>query len=102
GPVSASAIERITRSAITRLAPSPGPGGTEIQYAVARAGRVRLSIVDIAGRVVTTLVDGALRPGRYSAAWNGATPGGRVQAGMYFLRLATPDRTVVKTLAIVR
>src|SRR5204862_6021730 len=76
GPVSSAAAARVTESGITRLAPNPSAGRTQIQYAVARAGRVRLTVVDIAGRVVSTLVDGPSRSGRFSAIWDGATSSG--------------------------
>jgi hypothetical protein len=51
---------------------------------------------------VATLVDGDQKAGPYSIAWDGATPAGRLPPGLYFVRLATIDRTVVQRLAILR
>ena len=74
-----------------------------IEYTVAREVKVRMSVVDVQGRVVATLVDGVQRPGRYQAAWNGeGTRGGRAAAGMYFVRYEAPGKTMVKRLALTR
>ncbi len=49
--------------------------------------RVNLSVYDIAGRRVATLVDGIQPGGGHEAAWNGRTDGGaRSAPGIYFLR----------------
>jgi len=92
----------ISESAIAFLAPNPTRGETQIQYAVARAGRVRLSVVDVAGRVVMTLVDGIQPPGRYRLAWDGTDGGQGLAAGLYFVRLTASDRSVVKRLVTMR
>jgi hypothetical protein len=102
GPVSSRAGAPIRESAIDLVAPNPSSGAAQIQFTVARGGGVRLVVADVAGRRVATLVDGTLKAGAYSVAWDGAVSGGRVPPGLYFLRLATIDRTVVRRLAILR
>jgi len=102
GPVSSTAGATIVESAITLLAPNPTGGGTQIRYAVARAGRVRVVVIDVAGRVVTTLVDGIQSPGRYELAWDGTNEGQRPAAGLYFVRLAASDRSLVRKLVTIR
>jgi hypothetical protein len=102
GPVSARTGALIRESAITRVAPNPSYGATQIEFALARRGPVLLTVADVAGRRVTTLVDGELNAGPYSLSWDGAAQGGRVPPGMYFVRLVTPDRTVARRLVLVR
>ena len=102
GPVSSTTSASIVASAITLLAPNPSSGQTQIQYAVARPGPVRLVVVDISGRVVSTLVDGFQPSGRYQLAWDGAQEGQRLAAGLYFVRFTASDRTVVRKLATIR
>ncbi len=102
GPISTRAGERISESALTQLSPNPTAGSTQVQFAVARAGRVRLTVVDVSGRVVATLVDEVHRAGRYTAAWDGATAAGKVPAGVYYIRLVASDRHVVRRLAMIR
>jgi len=77
-------------TAIDFVAPNPSRTATRIQYTVARAGRVRVEVVDVAGRIVSTPVDGVQAAGRYQAAWHGE----RLPGGLYFVRLTTPDRTM--------
>jgi hypothetical protein len=99
GPVSSSVSANIAESAITRLAPNPTSGGTQIEFAIARGGRVRIVVLDVLGREVATLVDASYRPGRYVAVWGGDSRGGRLPAELYFVRLKAPDRTLVRKLA---
>jgi flagellar hook assembly protein FlgD len=52
---------------------------------------VSLEIFDLAGRRVATLASGERGAGRYQLRWTGMNEsGGRVQAGLYFVRFATP------------
>jgi hypothetical protein len=73
--------------------PNPAAGGSQvtIAYAVPRgAADALLQVVDASGRVVRTLVQGAVAPGRYAATWDGANSRGeRVSAGVYFVRFVS-------------
>jgi hypothetical protein len=102
GPVSASRDKPLAISSLTLKSPNPTPGGIQIEYAVARAGQVRLELLDVSGRVVATLADRAQEPGRYEAAWDGVGPRGQLPPGLYFVRFAAPDRMTVRKLAVVR
>jgi len=51
--------------------PNPFTPNTRIGYAVAERSHIRLQIMDLAGRVVRTLVDRTLVPGQYSEEWDG-------------------------------
>jgi flagellar hook assembly protein FlgD len=49
---------------------------------------VELTIHDVAGRRVRTLVDGILGPGNHGAQWDGRSGSGEALAnGVYYLRL---------------
>jgi hypothetical protein len=77
------------------VAPNPFTGCTRILWQLAADARVDLKIYDAAGRVRRTLASGAYRAGSYALDWNGADDAGRSLAyGIYFVRLATPARTV--------
>ncbi len=102
GPVSASRRVAPSQSGLTRLSPNPTPGGTQVHYAVARAGRVRLDVVDVSGRVVATLAEGVHGPGRHVVDWDGVGRSGRLSPGLHFVRLVAPDGVTVARLAIVR
>jgi hypothetical protein len=102
GPVSANRDESIPMRGLILKSPNPTPGGIKVQYAVARAGQVRLELVDVSGRVVATLADRTQEAGRYEITWDGASPAGQIAPGLYFVRLMTPDRVTVRKLAVVR
>jgi hypothetical protein len=103
GPVQTRAVEQIGESAITQLGPNPARGPIEIGFAVARHERVRMSVLDIQGRIVDVLVDGAFRPGRYSLVWSGrGRHGSRAPAGVYFLEYRADRRSSVKRFVLTQ
>jgi hypothetical protein len=78
-------------SATLRLRARPNPMGpaTEISYAIARPGPVRLTIHDVTGRLVRTLIDRDESAGNHAVAWDGRDDRGtRVGRGIYAYRLA--------------
>ena len=73
--------------------PSPSHGASTFSFRLSQPSQVRLDLIDVRGRRVTTLVDGYLTAGRHEAHWNGRdASGGGVSAGVYFARL-TDGRT---------
>ncbi|HVP39805.1 MAG TPA: FlgD immunoglobulin-like domain containing protein [Candidatus Saccharimonadales bacterium] len=65
---------------------------TTIRYSVARTSPVTLKIMDVAGRVVRTLVDGSKLAGVYTATFDGRdTRGMALASGVYFYRLKIGD-----------
>jgi len=94
GPLSLKAIGRSpASSALNQNHPNPFSAATTIRYSVAAAelGRrtqVNLSVYDLGGRLVKTLVDEPKEPGYYSVNWDGKDQTGkRVSGGAYFYRL---------------
>jgi hypothetical protein len=78
--------------------PNPFNAGTIITYEIPRAGHVRLTIYDLLGREVATLVDKIQNAGKYRAVWNS----GGVATGIYFYELQLENTTHRKKLAVVR
>ena len=76
---------------VVRLAaPAPNPfrRATTIRFDLPAAGGVRLTLFDVAGRLVRTLVDAPRAAGAQSVTWDGADDSGRaVSAGVYLLRM---------------
>jgi len=79
----------------------PNPFGAEgnptiIHFDLPRAARVNLSVLDVSGRLVETLVDGAFPAGRQRVAWDACAGGRRIGSGVYFCVLRAdgePERT---------
>jgi hypothetical protein len=83
--------------------PTPFVRGVAIRYSLAAEGRVTLRVHDLAGRVVRTLANGVMRPGRYSLSWNGADDRGRELArGVYFCRFTAGDYRATEKLVLQR
>ena len=82
-----------------RAEPNPFRTGTQLSFSLERLGTVRISVVDVTGRTVRTLLDGLAPAGASRISWDGRDQGGSaVAAGVYFFRLETEEGThTVKT-----
>jgi flagellar hook assembly protein FlgD len=70
---------------------------------VAREAKVRVSVLDVQGRVMAVLVDGLQRAGRHQVVWSGETArGGIAPAGLYFIRYQAPGKDLVKRVTLAR
>jgi hypothetical protein len=66
-------------------------GQVAVMYGVAVAGRYRLSVYNLAGTLVRTLLDSDLGPGGRQSLWDRRDSRGRtVSAGQYVVKLASP------------
>lgn len=84
-------------------APNPFNPETRIPYELSRPARARLEIYDVAGRLVTTLLDRFTPSGLYVARWNGRDARGReVGSGVYVARLTARGETRLRKLVLVR
>lgn len=78
--------------------PSPNPSSSSIrlEFRLPAAASADLSVYDVSGRWVATLLHAELPAGRKSVTWNGHQASGRrVAAGLYFARLVTPQGSAV-------
>ncbi len=88
------------------LSATPNPISSEmggvLRFQLAQSERVELTLVDVQGRRVATVVDGELDAGAHSIAWDGRSDlGTRVPGGIYFQVLRTEDRVLSeKTLVL--
>jgi len=71
-----------------RARPNPFGPQTTLSYTTPAEGRARIRVIDVAGRVVATLVDRDIDAGEHSVSWDGTTDSGdRAASGVYFVRL---------------
>jgi hypothetical protein len=83
--------------------PNPFNPGTKITFSIDRDALAVLSIYDVAGRLVRTLVNRRLEAGSYAEAWDGRdTSGDEVASGIYFYRLTAGNRTLTKKMVLIR
>jgi flagellar hook assembly protein FlgD len=67
------------------------------------AGEVSVEVLDVSGRRVCTLHQGAARAGELPLVWDGRDAGGReAPAGLYFARAAAAGEQALTRFARVR
>jgi hypothetical protein len=83
-------------------APNPARGALRCSFDLPRAMRARLEVLDVQGRVVATIAEGDFGPGRHERAWDATAHGARAGAGLYFIRLVTPEGRLMRRVALLR
>ena len=72
--------------------PNPFNPATTIQYALPTAADVELTVYNVVGQVVRTLVAEHQSAGRYTVEWDATDDSGHsLSAGLYFYRLQVGD-----------
>ncbi|WP_143537472.1 T9SS type A sorting domain-containing protein, partial [Rubrivirga sp. SAORIC476] len=95
---SASAEAAITEVELTAIAPNPSTGAARVSFALPEAGPARVTVYDVRGRSVATLVDGPLSAGRHEATLDS----GSLAAGVYVVRLEAAGAVVTRQAVVVR
>jgi len=84
--------------------PNPFNPSTKIQYTLAEDANVTLSVVDMLGRTINTIISGAHQSaGNYSIHWNGKDSSGQLAAsGTYLLVLNAGNVHKTQKVMMVR
>jgi len=89
--------------ALMQNTPNPFSSQTSIGYALPERAHVNLTIYDVSGVKVSTLVNKTQSPGYYTIYWNGKTENGiDIANGVYFYRMATDNFNSTNKLIIAR
>jgi len=78
--------------------PNPFNPSTKISYSVANSSAVKLTVTDVLGKEVATLVSGRQAPGTYTETWDATSQ----PAGVYFYKLVTNNIVKVKKMLLVK
>ena len=78
--------------------PNPFNPITTIQFSIPELSRVAVSIYDLQGRLVETLVDEKLSHGNYTVRWNAEG----FSSGMYFILLNGSERREIQKIVLVK
>ncbi|MEJ2722244.1 MAG: T9SS type A sorting domain-containing protein [bacterium] len=87
-----------TQPVLIGAKPNPFNPVTEITYFLPHRGQVRLSVYDVAGRLVALLVDQAQDAGEHAVGWRA----GDLPSGVYFCRLEVGDFSQNKKLMLLK
>jgi len=83
--------------------PNPFNPSTTIEYSIPQRTHVTLSIYNILGEKIKTLVDRTLTAGNYSAVWDGKNESGRAAAsGIYLYQIRTAEFSESRKMLLVK
>ncbi len=83
--------------------PNPFNPSTTIRYVLPVRADVRVTIYDVAGRPVATLVDRNQAAGSYAVEWNGTgARGERVASGVYLLRMEAGKQALSRKMVLLK
>lgn len=83
--------------------PNPFNPETEISYVLPNACHVRLSIYNLLGQRIRTLVDGYQAAGHQTVRWDGTDEqGNKVASGIYFYRIQAGEFTDAKKMILMK
>jgi hypothetical protein len=95
-----------TEFTLDQNVPNPFNPHTRLGYTIpdgSAVSNVRLKVYDVAGRLVTTLVDEPKPAGAYAISWDGTDARGNpVASGVYFYRLQWNGKVQSKKMLLLR
>lgn len=97
--------DAIVEPAMRLHAPSPNPfnPSTVLAYEIDQAGPVKISVYNVRGRLVRTLVNETMPGGPHEVVWTGLDNSGkRVTSGVYYVRLEANGREMSRRMTLVR
>ncbi len=96
-------VQPLNSTLLLGLSPNPADSETQIRYRLQKAGKVKLSIYDIRGRLVRALVDAEAPAGISSALWDGKNDRGKaVSAGVYLIQMNAADYRGTRKLIMTK
>jgi FlgD Ig-like domain len=102
-----SSLERVQLGALkldlAQNSPNPFNPTTTISFTVPARGPVTLSIYDVEGKRIRTLVDGVMPVGANHVEWDGKdASGAAVSSGLYFYRLETARNAISRKMVFLK
>ena len=95
--------DRVLGDVLLQNTPNPFNPTTRIAFELGQREHVTLSVYDVHGALIRTLVDRTLPSGRHEQEWNGRdNEGGELASGVYFIKLRTADATLVRKATLLK
>ncbi len=83
--------------------PNPFNPRTTIRFELAKTATVKLSIYNMLGQKIKTLVDGTIEAGYQKAVWNGTNESGQaVSSGLYLYSLESGNKRLTQKMLLVK
>lgn len=84
--------------ALGQAYPNPARGGTTIRFSLPREGKASLTVYNILGQPMASLVNGTVKAGTHNVSLDAR----RLTSGIYFYRLEAGGCTATRKLTIIR
>lgn len=102
-PQTVTAVDTPERLALEGPFPNPFNPSTTLRFTLPRAGRARLEVLDVAGKLVDVPFDERVEAGTRELRWHGVDRQGRaVASGTYFARLVHADGVVAQPMVLLK
>jgi len=99
-------IENAQQPQVFNLAqnyPNPFNPTTTINFSLPDPGKVSLSVYDLSGRLVNTIIDSYLPAGNHQVTWNGKNQTGADQAsGIYIYQITILNKTLSRQMVLMK
>ena len=82
--------------------PNPFRNSTTFKFLLKEASHVKLSVYNITGQQLATIVDENMKPGYYEIPWSPANEDHALTNGIYYYKLEVGDKTFVKKMMLMR
>ncbi|NLH93090.1 MAG: T9SS type A sorting domain-containing protein [Candidatus Cloacimonetes bacterium] len=83
--------------------PNPFNPSTSITFSLPEAGPATISVYDLRGRRIATLLDSYMRAGKHSIIWNGKdSAGDDVVSGVYILLLESGGKQHTRKVTLLK
>ncbi len=83
--------------------PNPFNPSTKIAFALPKAGKVEVSVFNVLGQEVNTLISEEMGAGNHTVEWDGRNnTGGSVSSGIYFYRIVAGDFSQTKKMLMLK
>jgi hypothetical protein len=93
----------VDRLAIDGNYPNPFRSQTQIRFTLPEAREVTVSVYDITGRKVATLLNQSLRAGPHKVRWDGRSGTGRtLSSGVYLYRVEAGEYSQTRRMVLIR
>lgn len=88
---------------LTQNYPNPFNPSTTINFTVPNFSDVKISVFDINGKLVNTLVDASYSSGTYNIMWDGDdSNGNKVAAGIYMYNLTSNETSITNKMILIK
>ncbi len=82
--------------------PNPFNPLVNARFALSRGAVVQASVYDLTGRRIAVLADGWFEVGDHALRWDGRSAGRPVGAGVYLLRISTPENILLHKVMLIK